>query len=171
MTVGRIGTFFAICFCLATLNARAAHTQVQLLLSTNPARPGDTIWAGVDLKMDAGWHTYWKNPGESGIATSIKWQLAPGGTACGIPWPLQEKLPPAEITTYGYKDEVMLLVPLTLATNLAAGPLVLKAEVAWLECMEQCVPGSASVETTLTVGSETKTSAGMIESWQSKVPQ
>ena len=168
----RIVFLFLICLCLAALTARAAHTQVQLLLSANPARPGDTIWAGVDLKMDAGWHTYWKNPGDSGIATTIKWDLPPGVTAGEIQRPLPEKLPPAEVTTYGYEHEVMLLAPLTLATNLTPGPLVLKADVSWLECKEQCVPGKASIEATLNIGSETKTSAdaAMIESWKDKVP-
>jgi thiol:disulfide interchange protein DsbD len=155
------------------LTAGAAHTHVELLLSANPARPGDIIWAGVDLKMDAGWHTYWKNPGDSGIATTIKWDLPPGVTAGEIQWPLTEKLPPAEVTTYGYEHEVMLLVPLTLAMNLPPGPLVLKADVAWLECEEQCVPGNTNAEATLTIGGETKASAnaGVIESWKKKVPQ
>jgi thiol:disulfide interchange protein DsbD len=155
------------------LTAGAAHTHVELLLSANPARPGDIIWAGVDLKMDAGWHTYWKNPGDSGIATTIKWDLPPGVTAGEIQWPLTEKLPPAEVTTYGYEHEVMLLVPLTLAMNLPPGPLVLKADVAWLECEEQCVPGNTNAEATLTIGGETKASANavVIESWKKKVPQ
>jgi thiol:disulfide interchange protein len=171
--VRRIVFLFLICLCLAALTARAAHTQVQLLLSADPAKPGDTIWAGVDLKMDAGWHTYWKNPGESGIATTIKWDLPPGVTAGEIQWPLPEKLPPAEVTTFGYEHEVMLLVPLTLATNLPPGPLVLKAAVSWLECEQQCVPGSTNVEAMLNIGDETKTSANAatIESWKGKVPK
>jgi len=153
--------------------AQAAHTQVQLLLSADTAKPGDTIWAGVDLKMDAGWHIYWKNPGDSGIATTIKWDLPPGVTAGEIQWPLPEKLPPAEVTTYGYENEAVLLVPLTLATNLPLGPLVLKADVAWLECQEQCVPGKANVEATLNVGGENRISADAttLEAWKSKVPQ
>ena len=169
----RIVFLFAFCFCLAASTARAAHTHVQLLLSADMAKSGDTIWAGVDLKMDPGWHTYWKNPGDSGIPTTIKWDLPPGVTAGEIQWPLPEKLPPAEVTTYGYEKEVMLLVPLTLATNLASGPLVLKADVAWLECMEQCVPGSASVEASLTIGSETRVTADAfaIKSWKYKTPQ
>jgi thiol:disulfide interchange protein DsbD len=170
--VRRILILLAACFCLAAFDAHAAHTQVQLLLSADPAKPGDTIWAGVDLKMDPGWHTYWKNSGDSGIPTSIKWDLPPGVTAGEIQWPLPKKLPPAEVTTYGYEDEVMLLVPLTLATNLNPGPLDLKANVAWLECQEQCVPGSTTVAAKLNVGSETKTSvdAAAIESWKGKVP-
>src|SRR5208337_4663355 len=139
---------------LLATHARAAHTEVQLLLSANPAHPGDTIWAGVDMKMDPGWHTYWKNPGESGIATSIKWQLPPGVTAGEIQWPLPEKLPPAEVTTYGYNDEVMLIVPLKLAADLKPGPLDLKAKVSWLECKEACIPGSGDVQVTLNIGNE-----------------
>jgi thiol:disulfide interchange protein DsbD len=161
-----------VCLFLATLTAKAAHTQVQLLLSANPARPGETILAGMDLKMDLGWHTYWQNPGEAGEATEIKWQLPPGITAGEILWPLPEKLPPAEVTTYGYEKEVMLVVPLTLASNLPAGPLALKADVSWLECDEQCVPGKTSVEATLNLAPEGKPSAdaARIQDWASRVP-
>jgi thiol:disulfide interchange protein len=169
--VRRIGIL--LCFCLAALTASAAHTHVQLLLSANPALPGDTIWAGVDMKMDAGWHTYWKNAGAAGLPTKIEWQLPPGVTAGEIQWPLPEKLPPAEVTTYGYENEVMLLVPLTLATNLNPGPLVLKADVSWLECEQQCVPGSTNIEATLDIGNEIKSSAeaAIIETWKNKVPK
>ena len=156
------------------LTAHAAHTQVQLLLSADTARPGDTIWAGVDLKMDPDWHTYWKNPGEAGMATKIQWQLPPGVTAGDIHWPLPEKLPPAEVTTYGYHSEVMLLVPLKVAADFKPGfAFDLKAKVSWLECKEECVPGSASVEATLNIGRETKNSAAAatIDLWKSKVPK
>jgi thiol:disulfide interchange protein DsbD len=169
----RIGIILAGWFCLMALAANAAHTQVQLLLSADTVRPGDIIWVGVDMKMDPDWHTYWKNPGEAGMATEIKWQLPPGVTAGETQWPLPEKLPPAEVTTYGYDNEVVLLVPLKLGAGLKPGPLDLKANVTWLECKEECVPGSASIETTLNVGNETKisTDAALIQSWQSKLPQ
>jgi thiol:disulfide interchange protein len=153
--------------------AHAAHTQVQLLLSADTVRPGDTIWAGVDMKMDPAWHTYWKNPGEAGMATKIQWQLPPGVTAGETQWPLPEKLPPAEVTTYGYNNEVVLLVPLTLASNSPAGPLDLKANVTWLECKEECVPGSANIEAALNIGRETTNSAdaATIDLWEEKVPK
>jgi len=158
--------------CLLAFTAGAAHTQVRLILSADTARPGDTVLVGVDLKMEPGWHTYWKNPGDAGIATKIEWQLPPGVTAGKTLWPLPEKLPPVEVTTYGYNDEVILLVPLTLATNLPAGPLDLKADVSWLECKEQCLPGNGSVEAALNVGAETKPSAdaALLESWNKQVP-
>jgi thiol:disulfide interchange protein DsbD len=160
-------------FCLAVFTAHAAHTQVRLILSADTARPGDMVLAGVDLKMEPDWHTYWKNPGAAGLATKIEWQLPPGVTAGEIQWPLPEKLPPAEVTTYGYDDEVVLLVPLKLAPDLKPGPLDLKAKVSWLECKEACIPGSGSVDATLNIGPETKPSSNdeTIESWKSKTPK
>jgi len=171
--VRRIGTILGGLFCLAAITASAAHTQVRLILSAESAKAGDTVWAGVDMKMEPAWHTYWKNPGEAGIATKIEWQLPPGVTAGEIQWPLPVQIPPAEVTTYGYSDEVVLLVPLKLAADLKPGPLDLKARVSWLECKEACIPGSGSIEATLNVGDQTKSStdAALIESWQGKVPK
>ena len=172
--VRRIGTILAGWICLAAIAAHAAHTQARLILSADIAKAGDTVLAGVDLKMEPGWHTYWKNPGAAGMATQIEWQLPPGVTAGEIQWPLPEKLPPAEVTTYGYDNEVVLLVPLKLAADLKPGPLDLKARVSWLECKEACVPGSGSVEATLNIGNETINSSNAwseIESWKRRVPQ
>ncbi len=150
----------------------AAHTQVRLLLPVETARPGSTVVAGIHLKMDADWHTYWKNSGASGIPTTIQWELPAGLTAGEIQWPVPEKLPPEELTTYVYENEVVLLVPLTLGTDLKPGPLVLKATVAWLECKEKCLPGSAAVSAKLNIGAETKptTDAALIQAWQHKLP-
>ena len=154
----------------------AHHTTAKLILSADTAKPGDTIWAGVDLKMEPDWHTYWKNSGDAGMPTKIQWQLPPGISAGEIQWPLPEKFPPAEVTTYGYTNEVMLLVPLTIETNsnLPIGQVDLKANISWLECNpEVCIPAKQDVEAKLNIGSETKTSAeaAMIEAWKKKVPQ
>ena len=153
--------------------AQAAHTRVTLLLSADTAKPGDTVLAGLDLQMDPGWHTYWKNPGEAGIPTVIKWDLPPGVTAGEIQWPLPHKLPPADVTTYGYVDEVMLIVPLKLSPDLQPGqPITLQASLTWLECQDQCIPGKTKVSATLNLGPDTQPSANaaIITSWQQKVP-
>lgn len=122
--------------------------------------------------MEPDWHTYWKNSGAAGMPTKIQWQLPPGISAGEIQWPLPEKLPPIEVTTYGYDNEVMLLVPLTLASNLPSGQLDLKANVSWLECKDVCIPADQNVEAKLNIGSETKTSADAetIGDWKKKVP-
>jgi DsbC/DsbD-like thiol-disulfide interchange protein len=59
------------------ISPAAHHTQVKLFLSADTAKPGDTILAGVDLKMEPGWHTYWKNPGAAGMATKSNGNCRP----------------------------------------------------------------------------------------------
>src|SRR5262249_30270284 len=107
------GLFLAMA--LTPLSAHAAHTQTRLLLSVDTARPGDTVMAGVHLKMDPGWHTYWRNSGQSGMPTTITWQLPKGVNAGEIQWPVPEKSPEQDLTTYIYENDVVLLVPLKLA--------------------------------------------------------
>ncbi|HTV42572.1 MAG TPA: protein-disulfide reductase DsbD domain-containing protein, partial [Candidatus Sulfotelmatobacter sp.] len=160
-------------FCLMAWAARAAHTQASLVLSDDAAKPGDTVWAGVCLKMEPGWHTYWKNSGDAGMPTTIAWKLPSGVTAGDIQWPLPEKLPPAEVTTYGYDDETMLLVPLKIGANVPPGPITLTANLTWLECKDVCIPVKTAVQATLNIGSETKPSADAvaINKWQQQVPR
>ena len=117
--------------CVAGFAARAAHTKTSLLLAADAAQPGETILAGVRLKMEPHWHTYWQNSGASGAPTKIEWQLPAGVSAGATRWPVPEKLPDEDLTTYIYKDEVVLLTPLTLDSNLASDPLELKAKVSW----------------------------------------
>jgi thiol:disulfide interchange protein DsbD len=153
---------------------RAAHTEAELILPAS-AKPGATVLVGVQLKMEPGWHTYWKNPGDAGQATEIKWQLPPGVTAGEIEWPLPEKLPPADVTTYGYENEVVLLVPLTLEKNLPGGTLNLAAKVSWLECNESCIPASADIQGGLNIGAASgnamdSSNEKLLADWLGKVP-
>ena len=123
--------------CLLASPLQAAHTRASLILQTDTVKPGDTILAGVLLRMDSGWHTYWKNSGASGLPTQIAWKLPPSITAGEIQWPLPEKLLEEELTTYSYKNETFLIVPLTVGTNASNGVVPLEAEVSWLECEVQ----------------------------------
>jgi thiol:disulfide interchange protein DsbD len=152
-------------------------TQTRLLLSAESARPGETVWAGVELKMAPGWHTYWRNGGDAGIPTTVKWTLPPGISAGEINWPIPEKTAtPAGDTplyTYGYDDLVVLLVPMKLAADLRPGPALLSAEAAWMECKDTCNRYTANVSASLAVGDADKPSdnAALLEQWRARLPQ
>ena len=159
---------------LASVSAKAAaHTQARLLLDADGARPGDTVAAGIHLRMDPGWHTYWQNPGAAGMPTTIEWKLPPGITAEAPQWPFPEKLPDKDLTTYIYKDEVVIPIPLKLAANLPPGTVNLSAKVSWLECAVLCVPGHADVQAELVIGSESRRSpnAQLITTWKQRLPK
>jgi thiol:disulfide interchange protein DsbD len=127
-------------------------TQARLLLSAEAARPGETVMAGIELRMPPGWHTYWRNSGEAGQPTRVQWELPPGVTAGEILWPPPERFLETDFTTYIYHDQAVLLVPLKLANDMPSGKLNLQAKVSWLECEKVCVPGGAKVRASLTVG-------------------
>jgi DsbC/DsbD-like thiol-disulfide interchange protein len=141
--------------CLAAGHA-AAKTQVALLLPSESVRPGDTIIAGVQLRMPSGWHTYWRNPGAAGGATKVQWTLPQGVTAGEIQWPLPEKTTTAGLITYGYEGEVVLLIPLTFGNTVAKGPLDLSAKVSWIECETRCIQGKSTIQGNINVGDESK---------------
>ena len=89
-------------------------TKANLFLSHETAELGSTIMAGIEMTMDDGWHTYWRNPGAAGIPTSVKWNLPKGVIAGAILWPVPEKFLSLGSTGYGYKNTTMLLVPLSI---------------------------------------------------------
>jgi thiol:disulfide interchange protein DsbD len=153
--------------------ASALETQARLLLSAETAVPGETVMAGIHLHMNSGWHTYWRNPGESGDATKIQWQLPDGIAAGSILWPPPEKYNFQGLFTYVYHDDVVLLVPLTLGKSIPEGPVQIKANLSWMECEELCVMGKQEVSATLTIAKTSKPSANakLIDQWKAKLPQ
>ena len=151
----------------------AAHTQATLLLGSKAARPGDTVLAGVRLRMEPGWHTYWQNPGASGMPTTFEWNVPATIIPDPTEWPVPEKLPDKDLTTYIYTDEVVILVPLKIAPTAPLGKARVSAKVSWLECAIQCLPGHAEVEADLTIASvaELSTDADVLVAWEKRLPR
>jgi len=160
--------------CASAMVAGAAtRTHVRLLLPVEVATPGQTVMAGLEMKMDTGWHTYWINPGEAGKSTEISLNLPRGITAGPIQWPVPEKYDWATLINYVYHDEAILFIPLKVAADAPEGKVELKAGVDWLECDEECVPGRAEVRASLTIGSASKPSEhqARLEAAQASLPK
>src|SRR4026209_1330502 len=83
-----VGLFLAF----GSASAQAAHTQARLVLAAETARAGDEILAGIHLKNDPGWDTCSRNSGQSGLPTTIKWELPSGISAGEILWPVPRKI-------------------------------------------------------------------------------
>jgi thiol:disulfide interchange protein DsbD len=128
------------------------------------------------MDMPAGWHTYWRFGGDAGQPTDIKWALPAGVTAGPIHWPVPEKMVDTygdtSLYTYGYTNEVILLVPLTLDKSLKPGPLTLEASGSWMECAQLCVIGNGDASATLTIADEARPSASapLLDQWRKKLP-
>lgn len=113
---------------------------------------GGTISLGLLQRMRPGWHTYWRNPGESGEPTAINWLLPPGYTASSILWPHPERIPFGELANYGYSDHVLLRAEITVPPGLRAGDTVtFTAHATWLVCKDVCIPEKATLDLALPV--------------------
>jgi len=106
--------------------------------------PGKAVWVGLQLHHQPDWHTYWKNSGDSGLATSLSWTLPDGVLAGDIAWPLPVKIPIGNLANYGYDNTVLLPVPLTITPDFKPSvlnpELEVKLRASWLVCKLECVP-------------------------------
>jgi thiol:disulfide interchange protein DsbD len=132
---------------VATDNVRATLVSEQ-----DSIAPGQSIWVALELDIRDGWHTYWRNPGDSGQATQLAWSLPPGLTAGDIEWTTPHRFVVAPLVNYGYAKHAMHLVKITASPDLkAAAPLDLKAKASWLVCADVCIPESADLDLNLPV--------------------
>ena len=140
------GPAFAQSSVVQTDNVRA-----ELVSDVATVKAGEPFWVGLRQTIRPKWHTYWKNPGESGLPTEIAWTLPAGAKTDPIVWPTPILFDIGGVTNYGFKDEAMLLVRITPPADLA-GPLKLAAEANWLVCEDVCIPEEGKFELTLASG-------------------
>lgn len=126
------------------------NVRAELLADVSAIKPREPFWVGLRQTIRPKWHTYWKNPGDSGLPTEISWKLPEGAKADPIVWPRPHLFDLSGVINYGFKDEATLLVRITPPAN-ASGSFRLAAEANWLVCEDVCIPEDAKFELTLPV--------------------
>jgi len=107
----------------------------------NGVQAGQTLWVGLQLQHQPEWHTYWRNPGDSGLPTQLEWHLPAGVQASPIAWPLPSKLRAGSLTNYGFDKTVLLAVPLSVSHAFKANThLDIQLHANWLVCRLECIP-------------------------------
>jgi DsbC/DsbD-like thiol-disulfide interchange protein len=129
----------------------ARHTRASLLSEADAARPGQPMTVGIRLQMEKGWHTYWRNPGDSGLPTRARWELPAGLTAGEIQWPYPSRFTSGPLVNYGYENDVLLPVEIRVPASVAESQVRIAVRVDWLECQEACLRGRADLSLTLPV--------------------
>jgi thiol:disulfide interchange protein len=135
-----------------TATVSSKNVVATLVAEHDGIQPGQPLWVGLHLKMAPTWHTYWRNPGDAGLPTRIRWRLPEGFTAGGIQWPQPAAFGVPPLMSYGYEHEVLLLSEIRTPATLPPGDVRLGARLDWLECQEVCLPGKGDVELNLPVG-------------------
>lgn len=148
----------ALCVVLAATGAQAQVFQgkkiveASLVADTTAIVPGQPFHVGLHLRIAPDWHVYWKNPGDSGIATSPEWDFPKNFQIGELQWPLPLRLiEPGDIAVYAYRNEVLLMAEVTPPENLQGTDIKLRAAPKWLVCHEICIPGAAEIALTLPI--------------------
>jgi thiol:disulfide interchange protein DsbD len=167
--------FALLLVALAPLHANAQKNTVTTdrvraeLMAYAPegVAPGKAVWVGLQLKHQPGWHTYWKNSGDSGLPTQMQWTLPAGVTAGDIAWPVPKKIAVGNLANYGYEGAVLLPVPLTVAPDfkpsLLGRNLEVKLHANWLVCKKECIPEEGDFVLDVPAGSSTALNAREFE--------
>jgi DsbC/DsbD-like thiol-disulfide interchange protein len=126
----------------ASVSPEVVTPQVRArLLAYAPqgVQAGQPLWLALQLQHTPQWHTYWQNPGDSGLPTQLEWQLPPGWQAGNLQWPLPHKLKSGPLTNYGYDGTALLVVPVQV--NATPGtPINVRLHANWLVCRLECIP-------------------------------
>src|SRR5215470_13874836 len=110
---------FAAAPALLAAPVNTDHVEAELVAAQTAVVPGEPLTVALRLSMQKGWHTYWQNPGDSGLPTTLEWKLPPGINAGPIEWPVPRALPAGPLVNYGYDGEVLHLVQLKAQPSLA----------------------------------------------------
>jgi thiol:disulfide interchange protein len=140
---------------------RTDHLQSRLVAETTAVVPGERVTLGLLLEHDPHWHTYWRNPGDSGLPTELALALPDGIAAEPIAWPHPQRFVLTDIVNFGYDGRRLLPVSIAIPANYAAKTLPIRASANWLICEVECIPGKAEYALELPVAS----TAGIDARW------
>ena len=151
------------------------NVKARLVSESGAIAPGETITVALELDIRDGWHTYWRNPGDSGQATRLKWNLPADFKASDIQWAAPHRFDIPPLVNLGYAKHAMHLVQITAPQNLHAGARVeLSAKANWLVCADLCIPESGDLQLTLpaaaTAGAKDAAVAALFTAARAELP-
>lgn len=140
--------------CSTSLSAapvRNGPVVAELVSELRAVAPGTPFTVAFRMTLDAPWHAYWVNSGDSGLPPAVAWALPDGFAVGKLQFPFPRAIPTPPFMTYGMDGDVWFLATVTPPDEWAADFVALSAEADWLICDEYCVRGSATLALTLPV--------------------
>jgi thiol:disulfide interchange protein DsbD len=165
--------------CLAAPSAVAAgtvqateHVRAELLAhAPHGVTPGKPLWLALAIEHQPRWHSYWKNPGDSGLPTTLSWRLNDRASTGDIAWPTPQVFAVGPLVNYGYEGTVLLPVQVTVPANFEASELHVQLQAEWLVCRDVCVPESGEFALKVPARPATTAHAGRFADALARVPR
>ncbi len=126
----------------------------RIISSAESVSPGETLKLGVLFKIPQGMHIYFREPGDSGRATSVEFELRDSASVSELAWPRPERIVNEGLVSYGYHKELVLAASAKFDQKLENKSIQIRAKVSWLLCGNgSCIPGETELSLDLPVSS------------------
>jgi DsbC/DsbD-like thiol-disulfide interchange protein len=141
--------------------AAVAPVAMTIIPGTSHAMPGEPIEFGVRFDLPEGWHIYWVNPGDSGMATELR---VDGAAFRPVEWPCPQAIPTESGVSWGYEGSVTAIVR---GEATSAGTFT--AHARWLVCKDACIPGEGTAKVFVAAGAPAPT--GLLDDAKAALPR
>lgn len=146
----------------------AAHSRVRLL--DGDTENGETMLAGIQIRLDEGWKTYWRSPGDSGVPPSFDWSGSSNLKSAEVLYPAPGRFADANGTAMGYENEVVF--PVKVTPKRPGEPVELKLSIDYGLCKTLCIPNEASLSLELPPeGTRDVSNNLLLDSFLARVPR
>ncbi len=127
--------------------------------------PDKPFSLGLLLDHQPQWHTYWVNPGDSGLPTELQWNLPKGAQAGAIDWPVPKKMKIGALANLGYEGQVLLPVQVQLQKGFKAeaDSVTVRLHASWLVCRQECIPQEGDFSLVIPVRGSTSLHGALFE--------
>ncbi|SFJ83140.1 protein-disulfide reductase DsbD domain-containing protein [Celeribacter neptunius] len=105
--------------------------------------------AAIRIRLEPGWHTYWRAPGEAGIPPSFDFAGSQNLAGIALHWPAPDLFAQNDMWYLGFEHELILPVEL-IPTQ--AGDITLKGTMSLGVCQDICMPLQAQLQMQLPEG-------------------
>jgi len=143
--------------------------DIRLVSAATAVGDMDSIPLGVEVRLDKGWKTYWRSPGDAGIPPQVAWDGSANMSGTEFFWPAPVRFHYFDLETFGYKDRVVFPVEARVASIGEA--VSLRAQVDLLVCDDVCIPHSYEAALDLPSGPAMPSDfANLIDQYRNQVP-
>ncbi|HEX9667300.1 MAG TPA: protein-disulfide reductase DsbD domain-containing protein [Thermodesulfobacteriota bacterium] len=169
--------FFAFYF-FSSINSFAEElpkpVKTELIADVSRIKAGEAFKIGVRFKIEPNWHIYWKNPGDSGLPTSVNFVVPHGFIVGDLRWPIPMIFKrPGDIEDFGYEASLLLFAEVKTPSDLSNNETIpIKAEATWTSCSDICIPGKSNLEVSiLPTDSVTHANRSLFGEWETRLPK
>ena len=148
---------------------REPHAAARLIAGAAVVSDGGEVpRAGIEIRLDPGWKTYWRYPGDSGVPPTFDFAGSENIKAVTPLWPAPERFADGGGGySIGYHGDIIL--PLRIVPDDANKPAALRVKIGYATCSNICVPAQADLG--LTLSGKTGAEEPILAAAEARVPR